>query len=267
MPTKQCNSYIDFLGLSATQFYSKFGKYIDHVCVYAMSATNSQTNTAVNTIASADLAKVDNQFWSSVIAGNLKFAKSTSNTYMCYKFNLTQVTTESDNEPEAPYSYEEFLNENVLQNMNASTAMQYKNIWKAYTENDITDADIKNEMSATFCSTNNVSDTSAFKRTDYYKFFVPETDIIHNRSLLELNDDSLASVSNSAHDSFNCLMYCINPNFDNRIDEGENNLPKGFSDSTFIAVPISLCTYSLDITLAGNNTVFEPNLNGIVTAE
>jgi hypothetical protein len=52
------------------------------------------------------------------------------------------------------------------------------------------------------------------------------------------------------------------------VSEGSNNgVPKGFYDTNFEVVPISVCTYSKDIILAGNNVQFEPNLNGIVTVE
>ena len=76
-----------------------------------------------------------------------------------------------------------------------------------------------------------------------------------------------AAYESSAHDSFNCLLFCVNPNYNSDLASASNNMPKGFTNLQFRTVPISLCTYSQDIILAGNNVVFEPNLNGIVTVQ
>jgi hypothetical protein len=64
-------------------------------------------------------------------------------------------------------------------------------------------------------------------------------------------------------------MYCVNPIFDKRVSEAtfDGKMPKGFRLGTPFAIPVSICTYSQDIILAGNNVVFEPNLNGIVTVQ
>ena len=75
----------------------------------------------------------------------------------------------------------------------------------------------------------------------------------------------LASIGNNVHESFNCLLYCVNPYFEDTVVS--ETLPNGFSGTDFNVVPISLCSYSKDIILAGNNVIFEPNLNGIVTVE
>lgn len=270
MATQQCNSYIDFLGASAKKFSDVSGAYTQHVCVYALSA-NTADQSVLNAIASADLtATCSNDFWTDKLQ-NLKFAKSSSAKFMCYKFKLADVTTESDDEPDSPYSYEELFNECVLKNMYSSTGMQYKYIYSAY--NTMTPSDVSGTTNTTqdlllnnFKTTNNLVSDSDFARSDYYKFFVKETNVLHDRSVLELNDESLASVGNSAHESFNCLLYCVNPYFDDTV-ESNAALPKGFSGTDFNAVPISICTYSKDIILAGNNVLFEPNLNGIVTVE
>lgn len=269
MLTKQCNSYIDFLGSSAKNFNDLKGAYIQYICVYALSA-NTTDKSVLNEVASADLtdSQSDN-FWTSKLS-NLKFAKSSSEKFMCYKFKLADITTESDDEPDLPYSYEELFNENVLKNMYSSTGMQYKHIYSAY--NTMTPSAVAGTTKTTqdlllnnFKTTNNLESDKEFVRSDYYKFFVPETNVIHSRSMLELNDEMLASIGNNVHESFNCLLYCVNPHFDDTVVS--ETLPNGFSGTDFNVVPISLCSYSKDIILAGNNVIFEPNLNGIVTVE
>ncbi len=279
MATKQCLSYIDFLGASACNFTSRFGKnYTNYICVYALSAKRSSEyqhdldETVIHDLTAQPLTSFN---WNN-ITNRIKFAVADSDNYMCYKFKLSNVNTESDDEPDAPYSYEELFNECVLDNMYSSTAMQYKHIYSAYSE--MTPTPIAGMGKTTqelalnnFKTTNNLASDKDFVRSDYYKFFVPETDVIHNRSMLELSDGELASVSNRSHDVFNCLLYCINPCYDNKIryDVSHNRInPSGFnSRDAFQAVPISICTYSQDVSLAGNNIQFEPNLNGIVTVE
>lgn len=276
MAIKQCLSYADFLGNSALKFKQNTGTaYTDYICVYALSAariaTYSDTNIANSAISAITATPLDALDWTTLIEeGTFKFAKSSSAKFMCYKFKLSDITTESDDEPDVPYSYEELFNENVLKNMYSSTGMQYKYIYSAY--NTMTPSSVSGTTKTTqdlllnnFKTTNNLESNKDFVRSDYYKFFVPETNVVHSRSMLELNDDTLASVGNSAHESFNCLLYCVNPHFDDRVES--ETLPNGFSGTDFNAVPISVCTYSKDIILAGNNVQFEPNLNGIVTVE
>lgn len=283
MATRQCLSYTDFLGISALQFKTKsHSAYTDHICVYALSANRTASYDDIdidnNTISAVTATPLTSLNWQTLInEGKFKFVKANSAEFMCYKFKQSDITTESDNEPDLPYSYEELFNQNVLNNISASTKMQYKYIYSEY-QNSTSQpvpasynfANTKDMMLNNFYVTNNMQTTADFNRADYYKFFVPETDIVHNRSCLELTDDSLAAIGNNLHESFNCLLYCVNPNFDAATAAGTNNhtLPKGFTNGTYInAVPISLCTYSQDIILAGNNILFEPNLNGIVTVE
>lgn len=278
MATKQCLSYVDFLGNSALQFKTDSGSaYTDHICVYALSAVREISfdntdiaNSAISAITAAPITALN---WSTLLVeGKFKFVKSSSAEYMCYKFKMSDITTESDVEPDVPYSYEELFNDNVLNNMQSSTGMQYKYIYSAY--NTMLPSAVAGTTKTTqdlllnnFKTTNNLASDKDFVRSDYYKFFVPETDVIHSRSMLELNDDTLASVGNTSHESFNCLLYCVNPDFD-PATANTNGLPKGFANGTIInAVPISLCTYTKDISLAGNNVIFEPNLNGIATVE
>lgn len=278
MATKQCLSYTDFLGNSALQFKTDSGSaYTDHICVYALSAIREISfdntdiaNSAISAITATPITALD---WATILAeGKFKFVKSSSAEYMCYKFKMSDITTESDVEPDVPYSYEELFNENVLTHMQSSTGMQYKYIYQAYTDMTPTaiSGSTKNSQQLllnNFKTTNNLESDKEFVRSDYYKFFVPETDVVHSRSMLELNDDTLASVGNTSHESFNCLLYCINPDFDPSTAD-TNGLPKGFANGTIMnAVPISVCTYSKDIILAGTNVQFEPNLNGIVTVE
>ena len=281
MATKQCLSYTDFLGISALNFKTKSSSaYTDHICVYALSASRTLNydpvdidNAVISAVTATPLTGLN---WQTFLnSGKFKFVKSNSAEFMCYRFKQSDITTESDNEPDLPYSYEELFNQNVLQNINASTKMQYKYIYDEYTRGESKNipsmqTNTKNLLLNNFYVTNNMQTTADFNRSDYYKFFVPETDIVHNRSCLELNDDNLAAIGNSAHESFNCLLYCINPDFNaTTAAAGSNTLPKGFTNCRYIkaAVPISLCTYSQDIILAGNNVLFEPNLNGIVTVE
>ena len=282
MATKQCLAYTDFLGTSALKFKQQSNSaYIDHICVYALSAKREISfdeadiqNSVIATVTSVNLTGLN---WVNLLnANNFKFVKSNSAEFMCYRFKQSDVTTESDDEPDLPYSYEELFNQNVLQNMQSSTKMQYKYIYSAYQNSTSKPvpasydfADTKDMMLNNFYVTNNMQTTANFARSEYYKFFVPENDVIHNRSCLELTDDNLAAISNSAHASFNCLLYCINPDFDaTTAAAGSNTLPKGFANGKYFkAIPISLCTYSQDIILAGNNVIFEPNLNGIVTVE
>lgn len=279
MATKQCIAYTDFLGNAALNFKTNsHSAYIDHICVYALSASRTATydttdiaNSVISDITATSLIDLN---WQTLInSGKFKFVKSNSDEFMCYKFKQSDITTESDDEPDLPYSYEELFNHNVLQHISASTKMQYKYVYSAYNNTQpefipSVGKTTKDLMLNNFYVTNNMQTTADFARADYYKFFVPETDIVHNRSCLELNDDNLASISNSAHESFNCLLYCVNPDFD-ATTVGYDNLPKGFINCSYInaAVPISVCTYSQDIILAGNNILFEPNLNGIVTVE
>lgn len=281
MATKQCLAYTDFLGSSAFKFKQKTGNaYTDHICVYALSANRiasfDETDIANTAISGITATSVTSLNWYNLLsAGTFKFVKSNNDQFMCYKFKQSDVTTESDDEPDLPYSYEELFNTNVLNNLSASTKMQYKYIYNAYS--DSTPSAIpasydfnntKDMMLNNFYVTNNMQTTADFARSDYYKFFVPETDVIHNRSCLELTDDNLASIGNTLHESFNCLLYCVNPDFDSSVSANVSGLPKGFSGGTFFnTVPISVCTFSRDITLAGNNVMFEPNLNGIVTVE
>ena len=136
--TKLCLTYTDFLGASALEYSASFGhSYKDDVCVYALSAalsantaTNEYSCLAIDKLTSAHLADFR---WSTIFDANqLKFAMSNSANYMCYQFKMSDITTESDNEPDVPYSYEEFFNDNVLNHMSASTAMQYKHIYEEY---------------------------------------------------------------------------------------------------------------------------------------
>lgn len=278
MATKQCLSYVDFLGNSALQFKTDTGSaYTDYICVYALSAVREISidntdiaNSAISAITAVPITALN---WNTLLSeGKFKFVKSSSEEYMCYKFKMSDIATESDVEPDVPYSYEELFNDSVLNNMQSSTGMQYKYIYSAY--NTMTPSPVAGTTKTTqdlllnnFKTTNNLESDKDFVRSDYYKFFVPETNVIHSRSMLELNDDTLASVGNTSHESFNCLLYCINPDFD-PATAGTNGLPKGFVNGTIMnAVPISLCTYTKDIILAGKNVRFEPNLNGIATVE
>lgn len=280
MATKQCLSYTDFLGTSALKFKNKTGKaYTDYICVYALSASRAKSvenvDIATSAISAITATPLTSFNWNTVKnTCNFEFVKSNEDEYMCYKFKVSDITTESDDEPDVPYSYEELFNETVMKHMSESTAMQFKYINEAYT--NMTPTSIagttktsKDLLQNNFKTTNNLESDKEFRRSDYYKFFVPETDIIHNRSVLELNDDDLASVGNTLHASFNCLLYCINPDFSQLSADGQNNMPRGFVSCSNIgrAIPISLCTYTHDIILAGNNVTFEPNLNGIVTVE
>lgn len=269
--TKQCIAYLDFLGNNAAQYRRDYEHaYTQDICVYAVSASLTANNDnvrscqAIDYITGTSLSKFE---WTNIYYYNqISFVKSNDNDFMCYHFQLPDITTESDSEPDIPYSYEEMFNTCVLKNIDKSTAMQYKYIYNAY---DSMPPQTKDIAMQTFSSTNNLASTTEFVRTDYYKLFVPETDIVHDRSLLELNDNELASVGNYSHSPFNCLMYCINPQFDKRVSEAtfDGKMPKGFKSTTPFAIPISICTYSQDIILAGNNVVFEPNLNGIVTVQ
>ena len=275
--TKLCLTYTDFLGASALEYSASFGhSYKDDVCVYALSAalsantaTNEYSCLAIDKLTSAHLADFR---WSTIFdTHQLKFVMSTSANYMCYQFKMSDITTESDNEPDVPYSYEEFFNDNVLNHMSASTAMQYKYIYEEYTNSTPqsvsgTTKTSKDLLINNFKTTNNLASDTEFVRSDYYKFFIPETDIVHNKSVLELNDGDLASVGNSAHASFNCLLFCVNKNYTS--EKQSYNVPVGFTDYVdYKAIPISICVFSKDVSLAGNNVQFEPNLNGIVTVE
>lgn len=272
-----CLAYADFLGMSAQQWLNTVD-YKQHVCVYAISANRVNgviNDTALNELCTAKLVKLD---YSRI--SNLSFVKSDSAHYMCYKFSLSDIATDSDTEPDVPYSYEELFNQCVLQQMSASDKMQYSYIYDAYDKSpsgvivtyssfsdQVVSNTTKNLMLNDFYNSNSLASTADFSRSDYYKFYVPETNIIHDTAIFELNDGDLASVSNSAHASFNTLLYCVNPSFDPSVLE-DTNCPSGFGDapfSSFNAVPISICTFSQDIILVGQNTVFEPNLNGIVS--
>lgn len=292
MAVSSCLAFTDFLGLSANRQLANDKDYKDYICVYALSA-NRQNNTevAVSAIRNICINKLVDLDWNSLIyyndAQKFEFVKSDSAHYMCYKFSLSDIITDSDTEPDVPYSYEELFNQCVLNHMSASDKMQYNYIYSAYDNSPtgvsatynsfsrvMTTSATRDLMLNDFYNSNSLVSTAYFRRSDYYKFYVPETDIVHDTSVLELNDGDLASVSNSAHASFNTLLYCINPNFNSSAlsadSEGElydRAFPSGFGDAetNFNAVPISICTFSQDIMLAGNNVLFEPNLNGIVS--
>ena len=273
--TNLCKSYVDFLNVSALKYLEVHDRaYTNDICVYALSAKRDiNDNTKIDSYAFNNITKARLNFaWPISWNYNIRFVKSNSAEFMCYKFKLSDITTESDTEPDVPYSYEELFNENVLNHLYSSTGMQYKYIYSAYksfTSQYISEIGkyTKDLMLNNFKTTNNLVSDENFVRSDYYKFFVPETDVVHSRSILELNDDALASVGNTTHESFNCLLYCVNPNFDSYLSAGTDDVPKGFLNTDFKAIPVSLCTYSKDIILAGNNVQFEPNLNGIVTVE
>ena len=277
---KYCLAYTDFLGASALSYSENFGhSYRDDICVYAISAAlteDDKTHTYSNDILDY-LSKVSlsNLSWDLVTQSNqIKFAVSNSANFMSYNFKLSDITTESDTESDIPYSYEELFNECVLANMDSSTGMQYKDIYVSY--NSMPNEEVSHAYMPgvttkqlalnNFYTSNNLASSADFVRSDYYKFFVPETDIIHNRSMLELNDDALASIGNQSHDSFNCLMFCVNKNYNEQIQE-HSTIPAGFTNSNYKVIPISICIFSKDIILAGNNVKFEPNLNGVVTVE
>lgn len=284
-----CLAYTDFLGLSAHDWASKDINaaidYTQHICVYALSAVRTETGINDANLTKACTAKLEKLDYA--IFANMSFVKSDSAHYMCYKFSLSDITTDSDTEPDVPYSYEELFNQCVLNHMSASDRMQYGYVHSAYDNSPdvsvtftsfdgrVVTSSTKNIMLNDFYNSNSLASISDFKRSDYYKFYVPETEIVHDTSVLELNDDEMASVGNSAHASFNTLLYCINPNFDpsalsadKQGDLYDRAFPIGFGDSapsSFNAVPISICTFSQDIMLAGQNVLFEPNLNGIVS--
>lgn len=281
MPTTTlCKSYVDFLNLSALHYSTMYDRaYTNDICVYAISAKrDTDDNTKIDKYVLREITGTRyedtrwSQPWPISWDDDIKFVKSSSAEFMCYKFKLSDVTTESDTEPDVPYSYEELFNENVLKHMYSSTGMQYKYIYSAYDTSTSQYVSrigkyTRDLMLNNFKTTNNLVSDKDFVRSDYYKFFVPETDVVHSRSMLELNDDALASVGNTTHESFNCLLYCVNPNFDSHLSAGTDDVPKGLLNTDFKAIPVSLCTYSKDIILAGNNIQFEPNLNGIVTVE
>lgn len=292
MAVSSCLAFTDFLGLSANNWLDRHSDYKDCVCVYALSSKRS-SDSAVSDESISDTceARLTEFNWRNVqgtgSATRYEFVKSDSAHYMCYKFSLSDITTDSDTEPDVPYSYEELFNQCVLNHMSASDKMQYGYIYSVYDNSPtgvsatynsfsrvMTTSATRDLMLNDFYNSNSLVSTADFKRSDYYKFYVPETDIVHDTSVLELNDGDLASVSNSAHASFNTLLYCINPNFNSSAlsadSEGElydRAFPSGFGDAetNFNAVPISICTFSQDIMLAGNNVLFEPNLNGIVS--
>ena len=284
-----CLGFIDFLGLSAKTLADEYAlDYRDCICVYALSA-----NRGVDSVVKDEFLKklctdrtIDLD--ASINDYGLKFVKSDSANYMCYKFSLSDIATDSDTEPDVPYSYEELFNQCVLDHVSSSNRMQYGYVHSAYDnspstvyvtfssfDGTIVTSSTKDLMLNDFYNSNSLVSTADFKRSDYYRFYVPETEIVHDTSVLELNDGELASVSNSAHAAFNTLLYCINPSFDSSAlsanEDGElkdRAFPIGFGDaqsSSFNAVPVSICIFSQDIMLAGQNILFEPNLNGIVS--
>lgn len=273
MPLKNtavCEAYINFLGLSAFAYPSVYDKtYMDDICVYALSANRQAADvnpiTACNRVITT---KLNDLSWRTYTAfGDFTFAKSNSAEFMCYKFKQHSVTTDSETEPEAPYSYEEFLNQPVLQHVDKSTSMQYSYIWSAYSNAEITGAhrvEIEKLLNNSFYRSTNLNSIVNFDRADYYRLFVPETDIIHDTSILQLDDDAAATTDNACYDSFNTLLYCINPKFDKKY-ENVNDLPAGFNTNEVI--PISVCSFTEDIVLAGKYIQFEPNLNGIVSVK
>lgn len=297
MAVSSCLAFTDFLGLSANKQLAIGRDYKDYICVYALSASRqNDTEVATSAVKHMCVDKLVDLDWNSLIYSNdvqkFEFVKSDSAHYMCYKFSLSDITTDSDTEPDVPYSYEELFNQCVLNNMSASDKMQYGYIYSAYktspevevtyssfSSSEVVSSNTNKLMMNDFYNLNSLASTADFRRSDYYKFYVPETDIVHDTSVLELNDGDLASVSNSAHASFNTLLYCINPCFNSSAVSAKYNadgivestgyraFPLGFGDAdkSFNAVPISICTFSQDIMLAGQNVLFEPNLNGIVS--
>ncbi len=255
--TYKCKSFLYFLGAIAP---SQNVDYTDNIAVYALSARNP--DEFASTIANTKWIDLwlDNKFDNT---NDVIFTKASSAKYMCYNFKLSNVETESDNEPDAPYSYEEMLNQNVQKNISASTGMQYNYIYSAY--QGVYDYSNRTRLMNNFAVTNNMASTTDFVRSDYYKFFVPETEILHNRTMLTLNDDTMASVGNTRYEPFNCVMYCVNPIFDNSVIQNRVT-PIGFEDNMSI-IPISITTFDNPIMHRGDNVIFEPNLNGIVTAE
>lgn len=283
-----CLGFIDFLGVSAKSIADETGlDYRKHVCVYALSAKRNEDSDIKDVFLTNLCQDKTIDLDASINDYGLRFVKSDSAHYMCYKFSLSDIITDSDTESDVPYSYEELFNQCVLNHVSASDKMQYNYIYSAYDNSPEvmvtyrsfagpTTAEFTRDLMLNdFYNSNSLASTADFRRSDYYKFYVPETDIVHDTSILELNDGDLASVSNLAHASFNTLLYCINPNFNSSALSADKNdklhdraFPSGFGDAksiSFNAVPISICTFSQDIMLAGNNVLFEPNLNGIIS--
>lgn len=273
---KSSKAYVDFLGLNAYDYANKYNhSYINDICVYAVSAANP--SAFVEAIHNAKLT----DYIVEALTGDAiaTFALTDSASYMCYHFDVAEVDTESDSESDSPYSYEELFNTPITANLYKSEDTQKSYEWSAM--NSMPTVTVHYTAGAAYTvptsafvshylATNKVDSTSSFSRTDYYKMNVPETYVVHDRSTVQLNDTS-ATIGNFKHDVFNALLYCINPAYSATTEGTLRGMPYGIANyiasSGFNAIPIAACTMTHDTILAGNNTIIEPNLNGLITLE
>lgn len=281
-------AFVDFLGTHALAYkQSHQHSYLNDICAYAIYIKDKSNNTTT------DLDKAKNAFlrnfqnvrlgsegqtnWLTLLDDteySIEFAKTTDAQYLCYRFKQPLISTDSLTESDSPLSYEELFNTPVSENMtNTTSNMQYSWMWEVcqnFPPVSAANGDIlidSNYMTQRFFLSNKATantKNNLFSREDYNKFFVNETMIVHDRSAMTFEDIAM-SVGNLTHDRFNAILFVVNPVFEDIVDSADG-YPRGMQSITY-AVPLMCRIFDTDAILAGNNAVFEPNLNGIVTLE
>jgi len=257
-------TFIDFLGFSAATYTGHDGgSYNEDLCVYLLSAADPSATIA-------KVAETDDFTNLSEASLTAKYVLSDDYHYMCKRFDQANVDTDSDTESDNPVSYDELFNVPVSARM--SSSLMYGKMWDACNEatgefSKSVGAIAKNQKFSTylkerFLMTNHAAGLTEYASEDYYKFGIDSTSIKHNRSYLAI-DDQTKSIYNASYAPFNCMLFCINKNFDSTTANREDNSPKGMKN----AIPV--CMSCLDGThiIAAENIELEPNLNGIVTTE
>lgn len=189
---------------------------------------------------------------------------------MCKRFDIADVYTESDNEADNPLCYEEIFNVPVSAMLTASPS--YSAVWNVYSNTNGTftkavtnikkDTTFKDYLRQNFLMSNNVIGYSSFNRSDYYRFDIAVDDVVHNRSVLSMQD-MINDMPNTMHSPFNCILYCVNSAFDNTTSKATNGVPAGMDK----AIPICMSCNTDVMILAGSAVTIEPALNGIITVE
>lgn len=191
-------------------------------------------------------------------------------TYMCKKFDIPSVYTESDNEEDAPTCYEQLFNTPVSARLNYSPT--YSSVWDVYKNvegsfsNNVTNisngTSYATYLQQNFLLANNVEGLNDFNRSDYYRFDIAVDDIVHNRSVLAVQD-MINDIPNTMHAPFNCILFCVNSAFNAATSNASNGTPAGMNN----AVPICMSCNTETMMLVGSAITIEPSINGIITVE
>lgn len=255
-------TFIDFLGFSAKEYENHLNQkdaYQSDLCVYLLSADNPSA-TLSKVASSTDFTDLTE---ASLTA---KYVFSNNSNYMCHRFDAAKILTDSDSEFDTPTCYEQLFDVPVSSNLLKSS--MYGSLWAACSEATgsfgssspvLPNKSYSAYLQERFLISNNTNGLSSYAATDYYKYGISTDLIVHNRSYLAITD-LIKSIHNGSHSPFNCMLFCINKNFDTATAASG---PAGMNN----AIPV--CMSCLDGTniVAGQQVELEPNLNGIVTTE